>query len=191
MPKKKVFKKNVRAFKIKKKIIKKPVKKIKKATKAKTKAIVKKVVEKTQKATKTVVKKTVKKLLKKKVKKTRLKLSTKKVVKKEKITKKKAIKKGTVSSRKRSSKKVIVTVVEEKYFWVNNGPVLKDLRDLYNALKTINKDQFIYHARGDNNDFALWVEYVLLDKECAKVLIKAKTQKAAVKKISEVLKKNK
>ena len=102
-----------------------------------------------------------------------------------------AKKKRTVSPRKKSNKRIFVTVTEEKYFWVNNGPVLKDLRDLYKALKTINKDQFIYHAHGDNNDFALWVEYVLLDKECAKALTKAKTQKATVKKVSEVLKKYK
>ena len=107
------------------------------------------------------------------------------------MARKKKVAKKTPSSRKNSSKKILITVTLEQCFWINNGPILSNLRDLYNALKNISKDQFVYHAHGDNNDFALWVERMLLDEECAKALVKAKTQKIAAGKVSEVLKKYK
>ena len=212
MPKKKISKKVVVRPKTKKKTAKpasvrgssvakkKSVKKIKKVVKAKAKIkkiVSKKVGNKLTKpasaggsgvARKKLVKKTTRKPITKKTTKKISKTKNAKTAKKKLARSSSA--KGSGVTRK-SRKKIFVTVVEEKYFWVNNGPVLKDLRDLYNALKTINKDQFIYHAHGDNNDFALWVEYVLLDKEGAKALVKAKTQKTATKKVSEILKKYK
>ncbi len=105
---------------------------------------------------------------------------------------KKNIKKVVASKKTpKKTKKVFIVATEERSFWINNGPVLKDLQDLHEALKSISRKQFIYHAHGENNDFALWVEYVLLDKKCAKTLTKAKTQKTARELIKKALKKYK
>ena len=52
-------------------------------------------------------------------------------------------------------------------------------------------EQFEFHAGGTQNDFAIWVEMILLDKACAKELKKAKTRKAAAKKVGDALKKYK
>jgi len=89
------------------------------------------------------------------------------------------------------AKNSFIIAPEDQCFWVNNGPILKDLADLHQALKTISKEQFVYHASGKSNDFSLWVEYVLLDKNCAKDLKKAKTQKESTKIVENILKKYK
>jgi len=129
------------------------------------------------------------------IKKTKMKKIQKPVTKiLSKMKKSLETKKKTEQSSQKSSKKVeniFIAASEEQCFWVNDGPILKDLPDLHQALKTISKEQFVYHASGKSNDFALWVEYVLLDKKCAKDLKSAKTQKEAMKKVGDTIKKYK
>jgi len=97
----------------------------------------------------------------------------------------------SVKKNLKKAKNSFIVASEEQCFWVNGGPILKDLADLHQALKTISKEQFVYHSSGKSNDFSLWVEYVLLDKNCAKDLKKAKTQKEATKIVENILKKYK
>ena len=150
---------------------------------ASKKATTKKVITKHRVAKKKPIKKTTRKPIVK---------TTVKKSKKQKAKTKKGVKIKTSSKKlPKKTKKLFITATEEQCFWINNGPVIKNLQDLSEALGAISKDQFIYHAYGDNNDFALWVEYVLLDKECAKKLMTAKTQKTAIKKVREGLKKYK
>ena len=172
---------------------------VKKTKKPVAKKVARKVVaikKKTSKkvtAKKTVAKKTVAK--KKPIKKLIKKLVTKKPAKKSKPKKtatKKVVKK-TVNRKTstKKTKKVFVTAPEERCFWINNGSVLRNLKDLHKAFKSMSKEQFVYHARGKNNDFALWVEYVLLDKKCASALKKAKTQKKSSQVVGDAVKKYK
>lgn len=64
-------------------------------------------------------------------------------------------------------------------FWVHDGAVLKNLSELEVALKTMKKGVFTHHVTKEKNDFASWVEFVLLDEQCALALRKAKTAKSA------------
>jgi hypothetical protein len=81
-----------------------------------------------------------------------------------------------------------VTAPEAQRFWVNNGPILKDMKELADALLKMSQEQFKHHT-AKQNDFSLWVEYVLLDKKTAAELKKAKTQKDAAKVVAGALKK--
>ncbi len=148
------------------------------------------------------IKKTKKPAVKKTAKRTVKKAPTKKkVVKKKpakKITlKKKVVKKTVKKAEKKVSKKkptkkqkpALIVASDTASFWVNNGPVLNSLAALEEALLVITVEQFKFHAGGQQNDFAIWVETILLDKECAKALKKAKTQKTASKKVGAALKK--
>lgn len=92
--------------------------------------------------------------------------------KKAKSVKPKAIKKG-------SSKKKLTVVSGGQCFWLHNGPALASLKDLSGAFKKMTNDQFTYHANKMKNDFASWVEFVLLDPECANSLKKCKTKASA------------
>ena len=76
--------------------------------------------------------------------------------------------------------RALVEAPPEKRFWVNCGPILKDLRDLGDALASgISDAQFSHHVNAARNDFANWVEVVLDDAACSKALQRAKTRRAA------------
>ena len=158
------------------------------AKKAAKKKVTKKVpVKKRAKKTVKVAKKTTKKApAKKKAKKTvAKKVSTKKKIKK-RTEKKPFARKVKLKTKARPK-----VAPEEKRFWTNDGAILKDLFDLHKELLSMNKEQFAYHAKGELNHFAIWVEVVLCEPVCAKDLKKAKTQKTAAKKVDDALKKYK
>ena len=86
------------------------------------------------------------------------------------------------------SHRKLVNAYNEKCFWVHNGPVLSNLRDLEKALDTMTDNQFLYHVALRKNDFAAWVEGVLLDSDCASQLKKVETRKKAVEVVGKALK---
>ena len=118
-------------------------------------------------------KKTTKKTTKKKVAKKAAKKATKKVAKK---TTRKTAKKTT---RKKKEAKALVHASNEQSFWVSDGQILNNLLALKDALNAMDAKVYKYHATGDQNDFANWVEVVLCDDKCAKDLRKAKTKTSA------------
>ena len=76
----------------------------------------------------------------------------------------------------------------EKCFWVNHGPVLKNLGELRDALaQHISDAQFAHHVGAGRNDFADWVEGVLEEAACAKALRRAKTREAALRAVESSL----
>ncbi len=93
---------------------------------------------------------------------------------------KKAVsKKNPTEAKKKSGKKTLLIANNQQSFWVNNGQILNSLLALETALQVMTKDTFSYHVAKDRNDFAQWVEYVLVDAACAADLRKAKTPSAA------------
>jgi hypothetical protein len=101
----------------------------------------------------------------------------KKVVKKS--TKKVAKKAASKTAKKTSTKKTLVYADNSASFWVSTGQILNSLVALRDALDTMEKQAYLYHAKGEHNDFANWVEVVLCDEDCAKALRRAKTPTAA------------
>lgn len=76
----------------------------------------------------------------------------------------------------------------DKCFWVNHGPVLKDLRELRDALASgISERQFAFHVGAGKNDFATWVADVLHDSACAASLRRARTKPAALRAVERAL----
>ena len=99
---------------------------------------------------------------------------------------KKTIKKITVKNA--DKKRPFVNAYNEKCFWVCNGPVLSNLKDLLRALNYMTEVQFSHHVSKERNDFSEWVKIVLLDEECAKMLLKAGTPKKAAQVVERRLK---
>jgi hypothetical protein len=84
--------------------------------------------------------------------------------------------------RKRAAGAVLADAPPDKCFWVNCGPILRNLRELGDALANgISEEQFAYHVVGDRNDFAVWVQDVLGDVACAEALRRARTRQAALR----------
>lgn len=77
----------------------------------------------------------------------------------------------------------IADVPKEKAFWVNKGPVLKNLKGLADALEKMPEDTFKYHANKQKNDFYNWVKDVIGDIALADSLKRAATKQAALDKV--------
>ncbi|MBI3034391.1 hypothetical protein HYY72_04475 [Candidatus Woesearchaeota archaeon] len=83
------------------------------------------------------------------------------------------------------AKRILSDCTPDKCFWVNQGPILRNLNELSDALKGINDEQFTHHLNKDKNDFSKWVNDVFGDEELAKALSRVSTKTAAIKKINE------
>ena len=90
---------------------------------------------------------------------------------------------------KKEEKLTIINAKDESCFWINNGPVLKNLKDLKKSLLAMGKETFNYHVSKEKNDFAVWVKTVLQDETLASKLAKIKTLKTMSKAVEERLKK--
>ena len=80
--------------------------------------------------------------------------------------------------------KKIENVPEDKAFWLCDGRVLRNLNDLSEALKNMDKGVFDHHVNNEKNDFSSWIRDVVGDDRLAKGLMKIKTVKGTLKKIS-------
>ncbi|MBU0614778.1 MAG: hypothetical protein KJ601_01690 [Nanoarchaeota archaeon] len=78
-------------------------------------------------------------------------------------------------------------VDEQHAFWVHNGPVVKKLEDLPQAISDMDMDSFKHHVNPEKNDFANWVRDVFGNNELAGRISKVKTKKTMAKKIKEAL----
>lgn len=83
--------------------------------------------------------------------------------------------------------RIFMEAPDDQCFWVNNGPVLKNLYDLESALETMSDEQYEYHTKREGNDFANWVGGVLGDKELAKKMARTKSRTAVVGVIKKYL----
>lgn len=72
-------------------------------------------------------------------------------------------------------------VPPERAFWLHNGPAVKNLKELHDAVKDMLPEQFEYHTIRNGNDFARWIRDVLLEPECASKVETAKGQKETLK----------
>ena len=79
----------------------------------------------------------------------------------------------------KKTKKSLVLADNQRSFWVANGQILNSLVALRDALAEMEKEVYSYHAGGAHNDFAIWVDTVLSDDQCARDLKKAKTPRSA------------
>lgn len=76
-------------------------------------------------------------------------------------------------------------VAQENCFWVLDGPNLRSLADLCQALPQMTDDQFHHHTKRDGNDFAKWIAEVLQEEELAKKIARLKTRKSIVSAIKK------
>ena len=85
--------------------------------------------------------------------------------------KKKVVKRVTAKKPKKrvatKQKPVLVCADGGSCFWVHDGPILKDLVELRDALAEMSPETFSYHANKERNDFADWIESILGDKTLA------------------------
>jgi hypothetical protein len=86
---------------------------------------------------------------------------------------------------KELAKKFLSNVPEHHNFWVNNGPVLRNLNELAKALKDMDADTFVYHANKERNDFSSWINEIVGDEKLAKEIFKSRNKKFMLKKLKD------
>jgi hypothetical protein len=84
---------------------------------------------------------------------------------------------------KKIKQKKAVEMSQDKYFYLVNGEVLKNLEELVGALEKMTKEIFNYHVTKEKNDFANWIEDVFGNKKLGMDIRKAKTAKTTAGKI--------
>jgi hypothetical protein len=97
----------------------------------------------------------------------------------------KSVKKVVVQKKGAPSKKECVACAETvapqaKCFWVYNGPVVDSVPHLVEALEHMSNEQYAYHARGEQNDFAVWLSDVFGCDVCAQSVARARSKKGVI-----------
>ncbi len=78
------------------------------------------------------------------------------------------------------------------YFWLCDGRVVKDVKELTAVMRNMKEDVFEFHVSGQKNDFSNWVRDVVKDDKLGQELNNAKTSEEAYEILSgEKLKKKK
>ncbi len=86
------------------------------------------------------------------------------------------------------AKRILSNTPPEKAFWINNGPVLKNIIELANAARKLTPQQFTHHVNKAKNDFAKWAGEVVKDPELARKLRSIKTKEDLAEAVTERLK---
>jgi len=76
--------------------------------------------------------------------------------------------------------KLYKNVAPEKYFCMYNGIIIKNLRELIDALEIMDEETFAHHVNSEKNDFSSWVENVIKDKHLSEKLRNAKTREEMI-----------
>ena len=84
---------------------------------------------------------------------------------------------------KEEAKRYLCNAAPEQCFWVNNGPILKNVEELADALPEMGDETFHHHVNSEKNDFSSWINDVIGDKNLANELLSSKSRESAVKKI--------
>ena len=76
---------------------------------------------------------------------------------------------------------------ENKEFHLQDGRVLKNVKELLEALQGMSDEVFNHHVNAERNDFANWVRDVFGAKPLATQMKRVKTKDSTVKKIKQAI----
>jgi len=78
---------------------------------------------------------------------------------------------------KEDAKRILNNVDPEKVFYVCDGSILHNIKNLNTILKYMHPDAYAHHANPEKNDFAKWLSEVMGDETLAKnILHKSKEE---------------
>ena len=81
------------------------------------------------------------------------------------------------------AERILADASPEQCFWVNNGPIIRNLSEMADALGSIKDEIFSYHVNKEKNDFGNWVRDVLKDAELANDIANTKSKERILKKV--------
>ena len=86
-----------------------------------------------------------------------------------------------VETLKQEAKRLLADVPEEYVFRCGDGQILRNMKELGDALNTITDETYVFHANTEKNDFTNWVRDIIKDEMLAKDLQKATNRAQAAK----------
>lgn len=84
---------------------------------------------------------------------------------------------------KEEAKRYLCNAAPEQCFWVNNGPILRNIEELASYLPDMPNEAFQHHVNNEKNDFSSWIKDVIGDGKLANEILSSKSKDSAVKKI--------
>lgn len=84
---------------------------------------------------------------------------------------------------KDEAKRYLCDAAPEQCFWVNNGPILRNIEEMANALPEMSDETFRHHVNSEKNDFSNWVRDAIGDQALANDLLSSRNKESALKKI--------
>ena len=82
---------------------------------------------------------------------------------------------------KQEAKRLLADVPEEYVFGCCDGQILRNMKELGDALNTMTDETYAFHANTEKNDFSNWVKDIIKDGMLANDLQKATNQAQAAK----------
>jgi len=89
--------------------------------------------------------------------------------------------KNMAETLKQEAKRLLVDVPEEYVFRCCDGQILRNMKELGDALNTMTYETYLFHANKEKNDFANWARDIIKDERLAKDLQKAPNRAQAAK----------
>ena len=86
---------------------------------------------------------------------------------------------------KNKAKDRLGNVPEDKVFWVNDGKVLRNLKDIPAALVDMSEETFKYHVNKDKNDFKNWISDVVGDEKLARSIARTRSKEMMLRKLDK------
>ncbi|MBI3035583.1 hypothetical protein HYY71_04630 [Candidatus Woesearchaeota archaeon] len=84
---------------------------------------------------------------------------------------------------KEEAKRYLCDTAPEQCFWVNNGPILKNIEELANALPNMSDEAFHHHVNSEKNDFSSWINGAIGDQKLANDILSSKNRESTIKKV--------
>jgi hypothetical protein len=86
---------------------------------------------------------------------------------------------------KEEAKRRLGDVPDDKRFWCQDGKVIKNLKELEEALNDMSDETFHYHSAEERKDFSNWIRDVVEDKKLARDLSEARSRTQASKAVAQ------
>ena len=86
------------------------------------------------------------------------------------------------------AERILADVKPEQCFWINNGPIIRNLQEMTNTLAYMSEETFKHHVNDQKNDIVNWIRDVLKDEELADSIGKNISKERILKKIKNRMK---
>ena len=83
------------------------------------------------------------------------------------------------------AERLLGDVPQENAFWCCDQRILRNMKELGEALTSMSDESFAYHSNAEKSDFSTWVNEVIGDAKLARDLAKSPGKAQAAKRVAE------